>query len=152
MPRYSTRAKKKPAARKVRKYAKRLPRDPRKLLRWAAKGSLKDYEKLAALAKKMRRSLPAYIDGVAFEKLMHVDRLTMIEEIQASEEHGGSAGGFLDAVNWLLDKVPWGNWIWPVSAAQSAINSQKGDGLNEVDEQYARLVGATYGQVEDRPF
>jgi len=55
-------------------------------------------------------------------------------------------------VNWVLDKIPWGNWLWPVSAAQSAINSQKGDGLNEVDEQYARLVGATYGGLDNRPY
>ena len=48
-------------------------------------------------------------------------------------------------MNWVLDKVPWGGWLWPVSAAQSSINALKGDGLNEVDEQYARLVGATYG-------
>ena len=55
-------------------------------------------------------------------------------------------------MNWLLDKVPFGNWIWPISAAQSSINSLKGDGLNEVDEQYARLVGATYGPIEERPY
>jgi hypothetical protein len=83
---------------------------------------------------------------------MNIDRLTMIEEIQNSEEHNVSAGWFLDGVNWLLDKVPWGNWMWPVSAAQSTINAQKGDGLNEVDEQYARLVGATYGPIDERPF
>ena len=39
-----------------------------------------------------------------------------------------------------------------MNAAQSAINAQKGDSLNEVDEQYARLVGATYKSVEQRPF
>ena len=55
-------------------------------------------------------------------------------------------------MNWLLDKVPWGGWLWPVSAAQSTINAQKGDGLNEVDEQYARLVGATYGEAGERPY
>ena len=76
----------------------------------------------------------------------------MIEEIQAAEEHNISAGWFLDAVNWLFDKVPFGNWLWPVSAAQSSINAMKGDGLNEVDEQYARLVGATYGTVDQRPY
>ena len=100
----------------------------------------------------MRHSLPAYIDGTAFEQLLHVDRLTMIEQIQAAEEHNVSAGWFLDAVNWLFDKVPWGNWLWPVSAAQATINAQKGDSLNEVDEQYARLVGATYGTIDERPY
>ena len=152
MPSYKTRGSNKPAKKKARKYPKRLPRDPAKLFRWAAKGLPKDYDKLRGLAKKMRQSLPAYIDGVAFEKLMHVDRLTMIEQIQAAEEHDVSAGWFLDAVNWLFDKVPWGSWLWPVSAAQASINAQKGDGLNEVDEQYARLVGATYGVVDERAF
>jgi len=154
MPSYKTRPPKKDKTvkRVKRSYARRLPRDPAKLFRWAAKGSLVDYDKLRALAKKMRHSVPAFIDGEAFEKLLHVDRLTMIEQIQAAEEHNISAGWFLDAVNWLFDKVPWGNWLWPVSAAQASINSQKGDGLNEVDEQYARLVGATYGKIEDRPY
>ena len=137
---------------KARNYPKRLPRDPAKLFRWAARGSLQDYEKLRQLARKARHSLPTYIDGEAFSRITEVDRLRMIEEIQASEQHEISAGWFLDGINWLLDKIPWGNWNWMVSAAQSGINSQKGDGLNEVDEQYARLVGATYGSVQDRPF
>ena len=46
---------------------------PVKQLRWA--WTLEDYAKLRELAKKMRHSLPAYIDGVAFELLTHVDRL-----------------------------------------------------------------------------
>ena len=152
MPSYKTRRSDKPAKKKARKYAKRLPLDPTKRLRGAARGTVKDYERLRELAKRARASLPAHIDRDAFERLLHVDRLTMIEEIQAAEEHNISAGWFLDSVNWVLDKVPFGNWIWPVAAAQSAINSQKGDGLNEVDEQYARLVGATYGSVDERPF
>ena len=152
MPSYKTRRSDKPAKKKARKYAKRLPLDPTKRLRWAARGTVKDYARLRELAKRARASLPAHIDRDAFERLLHVDRLTMIEEIQAAEEHNISAGWFLDSVNWVLDKVPFGNWIWPVAAAQSAINSQKGDGLNEVDEQYARLVGATYGSVDERPF
>ena len=96
--------------------------------------------------------MPAHIDREAYTRLENVDRLRMIEEIQAHEKHDVSAGMFMDAVSWVLDKVPWGNWLWPVNAAQSAINAQKGDSLNEVDEQYARLVGATYKTVEQRPF
>ncbi len=151
MPSYRTRANK-TAKKKARKYPKRLPRDPVKLLRWAARGTVQDYEKLRQLARKARDSLPAHIDRAAYDRLAHIDRLTMIEQIQAAEQHNISAGFFLDAVNWLFDKIPFGNWVWPVSAAQSAINSLKGDGLNEVDEQYARLVGATYGRVDGRPF
>ena len=156
MPTYRTKtatsSSSKKGLKKARNYPKRLPRDPAKLFRWAARGSLQDYEKLRRLARKARHSLPTYIDGEAFSRITEVDRLRMIEEIQASEQHEISAGWFLDGINWLLDKVPWGNWNWMVSAAQSGINSQKGDGLNEVDEQYARLVGATYGSVQDRPF
>ena len=143
MPNYRRRGKQANAAkRKKPKYPKRLPRDPVKLLRWAARGTVKDYARLRDLAKKARASLPAHIDRAAFDRLLSVDRLTMIEEIQAAEEHNISAGWFLDAVNWLFDKVPFGNWLWPVSAAQSSINALKGDGLNEVDEQYARLATA----------
>ena len=152
MPKYKTReATVKRKSRKPR-LPKRLPRDPNKLMHWAGRGTVIDYDKLRKLAIKARHQLPAYIDGVAFEKLTHIDRLLMIEEIQANEQHDISAGGFIDGLAWLLDKVPWGNWLWPVQAAQSAIKAEKGDGLNEVDEQYARLVGATYGPVDDRPF
>ena len=151
MPSYRTRDSK-TKKRVQRKYAKRLPRDPKKLFRWAARGAPSDYEKLRKLARRARNSVPEHIDKAAYQMLEHVDRLRMIEQIQASEEHDISAGAFFDAVNWLFDKIPWGNWIWPVSAAQSSINAQKGDGLNEVDEQYARLVGATYGEVQERPY
>ena len=151
MPTYRTRQGDK-RKKKSRKYPKRLPRDPRKLFRWAARGTDKDYERLRKVAKRARHSLPAHVDRGAYERLENVDRLSMIEEIQAHEQHDVSAGFFLDAANWLLDKIPWGNWVWPVSAAQSVINAQKGDGLNEVDEQYSRLVGATYGGIENRPY
>ena len=160
MPKYRTRMRERtdlPArmeanVEKTRKYKKRLPKDTRKLLRWAGLGTRKDYTKLQELAKKARAGLPSYIDGVAVELLMRVDKQMLIEQIQASENHDVSAGAFLDAINWILDKVPYGSWVWPVKASQSAINAQKGDGLNEVDEQYARLVGATYGSIENRPY
>ena len=108
MPRYKTKvlAHKKPKRRP--KLVKRMPRDPRKLMHWAGRGKPQDYEKLWALAAKARHGLPAYIDGAAFERLMHVDRLQMIEEIQAAARHDVSSGAFLDGLAWLLDKVPWG--------------------------------------------
>ena len=52
MPTYRTRDQK-TKKRGPRKYPKRLPRDPAKLFRWAAKGSLVDYEKLREIAKKV---------------------------------------------------------------------------------------------------
>ena len=152
MPKYRSRQAQQPKKRKTRKYAKRLPRDPRKLFRWAAQGTDADYKKLRELARKARHSLPSHIEPDAFKRLQNIDRLRMIEEIQAHEQHDVSAGFFLDGLNWMMDKIPWGNWLWPVRAAQSSINAQKGDALNEVDEQYARLVGATYGGIENRPY
>ena len=150
MPTYRTRNA--PKKKRTRRLPRKLPRDPRKLYRWAALGTAKDYEKLRNLARKARRSIPKHIDDQAFGRLQTVDRLRLIEEIQASEQHNVSAGFFLDGLNWLFGHVPWGNWIWPLRAAQTRINALKGDGLNEVDEQYARLVGATYGEVQDRPY
>jgi hypothetical protein len=87
MPRYRTRdaAKQPKRTKRGGKHAKRISRDPTKLLRWAAKGTLRDYEKLAALAKKMRTRVPEFVDAAAIDKITHVDRLTMIEEIQAAE-------------------------------------------------------------------
>ena len=149
MPRYRTRPKK---VKKKKKAPKQLPRDPRKMLNWAGRGTNKDYEKLRSLAKKYLNKRPSYIDNAAAEKLTRIDKMLMIEEIQANEQHDVSAGGFLDAINWLLGKVPYGSYVWPLKAGQTSINAMKGDGLNEVDEQYARLVGATYGPMEDRPF
>ena len=100
MPKYRTRMRERtdlPArtqanVEKVRKYKKRLPQDTRKLLRWAAVGTRSDYTKLQELAKKARAGLPSYIDGVAVELLMHVDKQMLIEQIQASENHDVSAG------------------------------------------------------------
>ena len=151
MPSYRTR-KKKTLKKKPRTHLKRLPRDPRKMLNWAGRGTEKDYTKLRSLAKKLLSKRPSYIDNAAAEKLTRIDKLLLIEEIQANEQHDVSAGAFLDAVNWLIGKVPYGSYIWPIAAGQSSINAMKGDGLNEVDEQYARLVGATYGKMEARPF
>ena len=74
----------------------------------------------------------------------------MITETQQNEQHNISGGFFNDALSWLLDKVPLGNWLWPVGAAQGALKAHKGDSINEVDEEYARLVGASY--EDSRPY
>ena len=152
MPKYKSRSKKK--APKLPKKKGKFTRDPRKLLRWAARGSHDDYERLRALAKKARAAVPAYIDSAAFDKLTTVNRTrmlsAMIAEIQEAEQHNISGGFFSDALSWVLDKVPFGNWLWPVAAAQGALKAHKGDNLNEVDEEYARLVGAAY--EGERPY
>ena len=154
MPKYKTRTRKTKKKAKVPKKAGRFTRDPRKLLRWAANGTNKDYEKLRGLAKKARESVPTYIDETAFERLARIDRkgmlTSMIQETQANEEHNISGGVFSDALGWLLDKVPLGNWMWPVAATQGALKAHKGDSENEVDAEYARLVGAAY--KDDQPY
>ena len=71
MPTYRTQAAG-AAPKKRRRYPKRLPRDPRKLFRWAARGSDADYQKLRALARKARRSLPAHINRDAYERSMRM--------------------------------------------------------------------------------
>ena len=157
MPSYRTRtARKKKGPKKRKKQKGHFTRDPRKLLRWAASGTNKDYEKLRDLAKKARADLPAYIDGVAFDKLASANRTrmmsAMIEELQNAEEHNISGGFLTDALSWLLDKVPFGNWLWPVGAAQGALKAHKGDNLNDVDFEYARLVGASYEGMQERPY
>ena len=128
MPSYRTRtARKKKGPKKRKKQKGHFTRDPRKLLRWAASGTNKDYEKLRDLAKKARADLPAYIDGVAFDKLASANRTrmmsAMIEELQNAEEHNISGGFLTDALSWLLDKVPFGNWLWP-GRAQGAQGRQ----------------------------
>ena len=45
-----------------RKYTKRLPRDPDKLLRWAGSGTIEDYDRLHKMAKKARATVPTYLD------------------------------------------------------------------------------------------
>ena len=155
MPSYRTRTKKaKKKKRVVPKKRGKFTRDPRKLLRWAAQGSHQDYEQLRALAKKARDSVPSYIEQAAYDKLQSVDRTRMLSEMitetQQNEQHNISGGFFNDALSWLLDKVPLGNWLWPVGAAQGALKAHKGDSINEVDEEYARLVGASY--EDSRPY
>ena len=160
MPKYAMRKKPKPTqeqrtegiyGRDRRKYKKRLPKDPSKLLRWAGSGTIEDFDRLHKLARKARATVPTYLEG-AIERISTIDKLGLIEEIQASEQHNIGAGMVLDGINYILDMVPFGSWLWPVAAAQSSINAMKGDGLNQVDEQFARLVGATYGTIEDRPY
>ena len=92
MPKYSMR--KKPKAtqeqrmqtkpmRGSRKYTKRLPKDPNKLLRWAGSGTVEDYDRLHKLARRARATVPTYLEE-AVERISTIDRLGLIEEIQAT--------------------------------------------------------------------
>ena len=149
MPSYRTRAPKKKKAR-APPPRKGLPRDRRKLLRFVAAGSAKDYDRLAAAAKRLRDQRPPYVDPIALDQIARADKVAAVENVAATRQ--GDSSPFLDALSWVLEKVPLGNWSWPVAAAQSAIKAQRGGALTETDERYARLVGATYGGTAVRPY
>ena len=150
MPNYSTgkrkkRKKPKPAATR-KKRPSHITRDRRILLSWAVRGSPVDYAKFREYALQARKSLPVWIDGVAFDRLLHTDRGQMVQALQEAEVHAdpdADSGFFVDALNWLLDWVPpvfnWGTKIW-----QQSMQPYKGDSENSVDRTYASLVGATY--------
>ena len=96
MPRYKSRTRK-PAKKKAPKLPKKkgkFTRDPRKLLRWAARGSHDDYERLRALAKKARAAVPAYIDSAAYDKLTTVNRTRMLSAMIAEIHSTTSAAAF----------------------------------------------------------
>ena len=68
MPKYKTR--KIRAAMKRRNAAvKAVPRDKRMLMRWARKGTAKDYEKLRELAGSKIQEAPRWVDPATLEKL-----------------------------------------------------------------------------------
>ena len=46
-----------------------IPRDKRHLLHWAARGTHGDYEKLRALAKRVRGRVPSYVDQGAIDTI-----------------------------------------------------------------------------------
>ena len=146
MPRYRSRSRTR-KDREKKRIRMQVPRDRRKLAHWAVRGTHEDYKKLHHHAIRLAPQKPNYVSGDTMRLLQTADRRRLVEATHQRDNHGT-----LDGLAWLLDKVPWGNWIWPVSAAQSVINAQKGDSLNEVDELYARLVGATYGRIDGRPF
>lgn len=152
MPNYSTGKRKKkvkavptPATTR-KKRPSHITRDRRILLSWAVRGSPVDYAKFREYALQARRSLPVWIDGTAYDRLLHTDRAQMVEALQEAELHAdpdAKTSWYVDALNWLLDWVPpvfnWGTKIW-----QQSMQPYRGDNENAVDRTYASLVGATY--------
>ena len=111
MPRYRSRSKSR--ERKHRKVARaKVPREKRKLLQWAAKGTKADYEKLRKHAHKllMGGQLPGYIEPLAMEDLSNATRATMTRALHDPQAHLG--GGLADSISHLLDKVPGHQWSW----------------------------------------
>ena len=82
MPRYTTRRKKqkKNAQKRIQKA---LPRDRRKLLRWAVRQGPRDYEWLRRTARRVldTTDVPAYIDKDALESIASADKPSMVKAI-----------------------------------------------------------------------
>ena len=136
MPRYKTRGSNR-RARERKRIRARIPRDKRKLQRWAVRGTHADYEKLRNAAAKHEAEKPSYISNKAYRMLMNAERSTMIEAAGAKENHW-----FLDGLAWIIDKVPFGGWV--KTLGQAALKPFRGDSMTEVDEQYARLLDQAY--------
>ena len=109
MPRYRSRSKSR--ERKARKQVRsKVPRDKRKLLHWAAKGTKADYEKLRKHAHKllMGGQMPGYLEPLAVEDLSHATRATLTHALHHKQAHMG--GGLTDTIAHVLDKVPGHSW------------------------------------------
>ena len=150
MPRYRSRSKSR--ERKARRAARaKVPREKRKLLHWAVKGTKADYERLRKHAHKalMGGQLPGYLEPLAMEDLSNATRSTLTHALHQKQAHMG--GGLADSIAHLLDKVPGHSWSWHNALTQAALRPFRGDSLTEQDEMYARLVKAGYHGEAERP-
>ena len=147
MPKYTT---KKAAAAKRRQktVTKSISRDKRILKRWAATGSAADYEKLRKYATKLADKAPDYVLPDVLRLLQTTDRRRLVEAIHA-DGNTGDANFVNNGLAWIINAMPTKNMKW---AAQLQLNTMKGhtgDGITEQDEDYAKLIDATYRT--DRP-
>ena len=115
-----------------------IPRDKRHLLHWAARGTHGDYEKLRALAKRVRGRVPSYVDQGAIDTIAESgSRRRLAESVHEDT--------FLDGLAWLIDQVPsGGGWNWVKDLAQGALKPFRGDSVNEEDESYAMMLDQAY--------
>ena len=143
MPKYATTRRRK-AATARKKAVNRYTRDKRILKRWAAHGTKKDYAKMRRVTDSAQP--PEYILPTAVDELGTIDRRRMIELLH-QEPHGG--GWFMDALNWVLTLPPFKKGPWISKLANLVTKPFRGDGMTETDEDYAKLVDATY--KDDRP-
>jgi hypothetical protein len=139
MPRYKSRSKSR-AAREKKRIRAQVPRDKRKLSHWAVRGTAKDYQKLRDHAAKHADTKPSYVTDRAVNLFKNATRRSLIEATHERDNHW-----FTDGLAWMLDKVPSGiglNWVKKIG--QSALKPFRGDSIDEVDMQYARLVDEAY--------
>ena len=165
MPKYKTR--KIRAAMKRRNAAvKTVPRDKRMLMRWARKGTAKDYEKLRELAGSKIQEAPRWVDPTTLEKLSKTDHRGLQELIKnqkperPSDEQPSYVGGGVvhkvtDALSWMISHITPGGkknpMSWMTALPQMALKPFRGEHQTEIDEQYARLLSGGYRLQGTRP-
>ena len=146
MPKYTSK-KKAAAKRKQTTVTGSISRDKRILKRWAVSGKSADYEKLRKFASQLRDQAPDYVMPEVLDQLANVNRRRLVEHIHNSPSTGDN--WFLDGLAWLSHQMPTGKWKWATNLVRASLHSFKGDGLTEQDEDYAKLVDATY--QDNRP-
>jgi hypothetical protein len=167
MPKYKTK-KVRTAIKRRRTAIKAVPRDKRLLMRWARKGTPKDYEKLHAHVARSLLKVPDWVDMDTVKKLGKAGQLglnTMIKEHkperpsdEQAQYHGGKVGEAVhkltDALSWLVQEAGGGknNPVpWLGNLPQYALKPFRGEAQTEVDEQYARLLSGGYKKLGERP-
>ena len=146
MPKYTTRKK---AAQKRQRttIGKSISKDKRILKRWAAQGSTADYAKLRRYATKYGAKAPDYVSKEALEQLATTDRRRMVESLHNDGGAVQANNEFIDALAWVAHVMP--SWPWSTDLYKSSMQGFKGDSVTEQDEDYAKLLSATY--AENRP-
>ena len=154
MPRYTTKRKKK-TNREKRRLRKTVPRDRRKLMRWAARGDSNDYEKLRRNARKLMvdYDIPAFVNFDDVEQLANTDKSKLIQAIHHDNVRTYAhphLRGFLDALSFVLDKANLRGWDWPANLLKQGTKVFRGEKLTELDELYAKIVDDSYRKRPDR--
>jgi hypothetical protein len=146
MPKYTTR--KKAAAKRQRKtIGKSISKDKRILKRWAAQGSVADYAKLRRYVAKYAPKAPDYVNKEALQQLATTDRRRMVESLHNDGGAVQADNEFIDALAWVAHVMP--GWPWSTDLFKNSMEGFKGDSISEQDEDYAKLLSATY--MDDRP-
>ena len=148
MPKYTT---KKAAAAKRRQktVTKSISRDKRVLKHWAASGTERDFQRLRAAATKFKDKAPDYVLPGVMEQLETINRRRLVEAIHADGNTSNDNNFFTNALAWLSHIMPTKGWSWATDLTKNSMMGHKGDAMTEQDEDYAKLIDATYR--DDRP-
>ena len=121
MPRYTTRRKKR-TKRDRKRIEKTLPRDRRKLLRWAVRQGPKEYDWIRRTTRHLLETadVPAYIDKDALESIASADKLSMVKALlgQGSVDYDVPSFNFqsedmaqAQANQAKTARNRWGGWV-----------------------------------------